>query len=227
MDTTILAAILGPLITGLLGLAAVAGKQLQRTRRADDERARIVAQAAQEAAFIDSWLAAHQRVDLPPELHRQINDWALADLQRVYATLRSVDIAVNHHATGVRWGRVWRAALLLGVRRPWAMVVRVVYYVVSTFGLMVTVTVIAGFVAERPVMGVGDVAYLVFLGALATLYSLLPALALWAAARALDRPATARPGRPQTPPTPTPMPPAPPPGWGGPPSAWNGPTRHS
>lgn len=223
IDSNIVAAILGPFITALIGAGTLGFRQVQTARRADEERARIVSQAAQEAAFIDSWLSAHERLDLHPEQLRQVRERAIADLERVYRLLRSVDLGTDHFSRSFTLRRVLRALFLLPLHRPWAHVVRVFYYGSLAAGFTLVVASVLA-VVDQPATytGVGDVLFKILVSAMVTVALLVPSVILWVVARALDRPAPAR----RTPPTPLPYaPPPPPPGTpppGTPPPSWSG-----
>ncbi len=187
LDSQVLAAILSPVITALLGAAAVALQGLQRAKRADGERARIVSQAAQEASFLNSWLAAHARLELSPEQRRAADERVADDLERLYATLRSVDIGADNRSRMLSVSRVLRGMFLLGLQRPWAKVVRVAYYLA-----LIPVLIMPGMIVEVVDFDsgyalIGDIVFKLFSGVLWTALLMLPAMGLWRLARALDR----------------------------------------
>lgn len=198
LDPNIVAAILGPMITALIGAATVAARQLRRARRADEERSRIISQATQEAAFIDTWLSIYQRLELPEAERRRIQAQAIGDLERTYSTLRSVNIKTDNRPRPPSFSRIVRAVLLIPLQRPWAKVVRAVYYLFILGAISGPFTIWRTQPMENP----SDT---LLLTAALTLVSALEGLGLWAWARALNRP---RVKRPTTPP--------PPPAWGPP-----------
>lgn len=199
LDPNIIAAILGPMITALIGATTVAARQLRRSRRADEERSRIISQATQEAAFIDTWLSIYQRLDLPEAERRDIQAQAIRDLERTYSTLRSVDIETDNRPKPPSFSRIVRAVLLIPLQRPWAKVIRVVYY------LVVFTAITAPFTIWRA-QSIDNPTDTLLVTAASTLVAALEGLGLWAWARALNRPRVKAPAMP------------PPPAWG-PPSA--------
>ena len=200
-DPSILAAIIGPLITTLLATGTVGLKSQQSARRADQERARIIGQATQEAAFINSWLSARQQLDLTADARRATDERALADLERVYATIRSVDINTNlRHGSG-SLRLVVDATLLIPLQRPWAKVVRVCYYLFTFCSLAFSVATTIQLFENMPrAEAPGYVVGYILVAVLINVIFLLPALGLWGLARALNRPRDPQPGY-RSPPT--------------------------
>ena len=186
-DSQVLAAILSPVITALLGAAAVALQGLQRAKRADGERARIVSQAAQEAAFLNSWLSAHAQLELSPEQRRAADERVADDLERLYATLRSVDIGTDNRSRMLSATRVLRGMFLLELRRPWAKIVRIAYYLALVPVLIMPslIVVVVDFDSGYPL--IGDIIFKLSSSVLMTVLLMLPAVGLWCLARALDR----------------------------------------
>ena len=190
---TILAAFIGPVLTALLATGGVGLKHERSVRRADRERARIIDQATQEAAFINSWLSARDRLNLEPARLADTSARAMADLERLYATIRSVDVAQDLRSGSGTFVRLLRASLLSTLRRPWAKVVRVVYFIYAGFVLIISMVVIAAFLDTDPASAIEVASGIA--GAIWTIAILLtPAFGLWALARALDRPRAGRPG---------------------------------
>ena len=193
-DPAIWAAIIGPLITTLLATGTVGFKSQQTARRADQERARIIEQATQEAAFINSWLSARQQLDLDAATRRTTNERALADLERVYATIRSVDINTNlrHGSQSLR--RVAMAALLIPLQRPWAKFFRVIYYIFTPCSLAFSIAITIQLFGVMPTTdGAGYVVGYILTAVIINVLFLLPALGLWGLACALDRPRDPQP----------------------------------
>lgn len=92
-------------------------------------------------------------------------------------------------------GATWwaRASLLSTLHRPWAKVVRVVYFIYSGIVLIGSIPVIAAFIDTEPATAIEVASAIV--GAIWTIAFLLtPAFGLWALARALDRPRVGRTG---------------------------------
>ncbi len=193
LDPNIIAAILGPMITALIGAATVAARQLRRARQADEERSRIISQATQEAAFIDTWLSIYQRLELPEAERRRIQAQAIGDLERTYSALRSVNIKTDNRPRPPSFSRIVRAVLLIPLQRPWAKVVRAVYYLFIA-GTIFSITMIS-WVNSNLGNARDALVGTTLLSAMLTLLG----LCLWAWARALNRPRVKPPTVPPPP----------------------------
>ena len=204
---TVLAAILGPLVTALVGALGVVLRGLRMKRQDLSDRKRNIQVAGQTVAFIDAYLSAQQKLSPGAVIATQVTERATRDLEQAYAGMMQVAAADHAAPSGLVVSELFKRAMLRSVRRPAAKVVRAVFYLYLILGMPVLVSLISVMV-HTP----GDVGLVAFFSILVGIIMLLPAVALYWWARWLDRlrdPVVPPPASPPIWPGPTPREPWP------------------
>ena len=183
MDPEIVAAIIGPALTAMLAASAVAIRAWWARRSLADRQERAITRATQQVVFTDAWLAAYEKAAGAKELgeHRAR---AVRDLDRAYAEMQEAVAAERRMSRAAALASPLRTALLLGLRRPAAKVLRVVYYVLAPFSVLFFLAGMGSLVdtgREDLLVGIGSTM-------LFTLLVFFPAALVWLLARLLDRP---------------------------------------
>ena len=194
MDPEIIAAFIGPVFTALLAGGGILIKSIQMRNREQHARARDLEVATRTVDFINTYLSAQDKL-LPRQEQQIVRERALRDLEVAYQTMMATANADYHNDNSGAWIRVVKRALLFGLHRFAAKVVRFVFYIVSVIGLaMFTVTISNAFVDQEVQRDIP--VFIVVILFSAVLYLLPPVLLnLWA--RWLDR------GRPPAAPVPS------------------------
>lgn len=184
IDSEIIGAILGPIITALIAGLAYAFQQWRSVRRWEGEREKALQQATEEVKFIDTWLSALGRLsEVDPDYEAKARR-ALADLERSYHAM-AADLADDgprpvRKSVGQHIGAIF----LVPLHRTGAKVIRVFYWVLLLLATVWTIAVMAtvGEQAQRDGWALSiSIAFLV------TLIGLLPALGLYLWARHADK----------------------------------------
>ena len=123
MDPEIIAAFIGPVFTAMLAGAGIVIKSIQVRNREQHARARDLEVATRTVDFINTYLAAQDKL-LPREEQQLVRDRALRDLEVAYQTMMATASADYHNDSSGAWIRVIKRALLLGLNRTAAKVVR-------------------------------------------------------------------------------------------------------
>lgn len=180
MDTQIVAAIVGPLITALLAASAVGFKQWRNAREGAHLRSETLDRHRSQVEFIDTWLQAHERVAGSDALAQQHRERAVVDLDLLYQQMAQV------MATPIPRPRnsardIVRSLFLIGVRGGLAQLLRVLYWVALFFGALTTA---ATMTVAPETMAQSGLGIAIVTGVFLTVMLFLPALLLWFGARA-------------------------------------------
>lgn len=145
MDSEIIGAILGPLVTAVLAIVAYIFQDWRTKRRWETDRERSVAQAIQEVQYLDLWLSALNRLGGNDPEWENKRQRALADLERSYRVM-AFDLAddgpkpKNRSLTEhLGW------FLLFPLQHTGAKVVRVFYLISLAAAILWVVGIIAVF----------------------------------------------------------------------------------
>lgn len=188
MEQDLLIVVLSPIITAAVAGLGLLIKEWRDNRRWEHRRSQVLDQGTKQVTFIASWLTAYSTLGEDqrhsPE-HRAHLDRARTDLDEVYESVNArVEEVERQRPVRTTWASLISSVLLLGVRRPWAKVVRVAYLGVLTMalalGLLMATTSVEG-------SGLGWL-WQVGLSVAFTAFYLVPAGLLHVLARFLDRP---------------------------------------
>ena len=188
MSQEVVIALLSPLITAAVAGLGLLLKEWRDNRRWEHRRAGVLDRGTRQVAFIAGWLTAYGNLgeeDARSPEHRAHLERARSDLDAVYASVNAqVEEVEAHRPARTTWASLASSLLLLGVRRPWAKVVRVAY-----LGVLLLALSLGLMMATLSVEG-SDVGWLAQVGiAVAfTVFYLVPAGLLHVLARFLDRP---------------------------------------
>ncbi|GAA5163867.1 hypothetical protein [Ornithinimicrobium tianjinense] len=187
MSQEIVIALLSPLITAAVAGLGLLLKEWRDNRRWEHRRAAVLDQGTRQVAFIAGWLTAYGNLgeeQRGPE-HGAHLERARSDLDAVYASVNAQVAEVEaHRPARTTWATLASSLLLLGVRRPWAKVVRVLYLGVVLLALSL------GLMMGTISMDGSGISVLAQLGISAafTAFLLVPGGLLYVLARFLDRP---------------------------------------
>lgn len=135
----IIGAIIGPFVTALLAGMAVLGRQWQENKRSEAD----LEQLATEAAFLESWVAARERVQPLNPQEQQVLSTALERLDHEYRGVRQDQAKLRRKERTPAGVRLLRGVLMLDVLGTGAKVLRVFYWIALLFGILGTVLFIA------------------------------------------------------------------------------------
>ncbi len=128
----IIGAIIGPLVTAVLAGIAVLGRQWQANKRSEAD----LEQLATEAAFLESWVAARERLRPLTEHEQQMLTAALERLDTQYSSVRLDQAKLRRKERTPAGVRVLRGFLQLDVVGGGAKTARVFYWIALLFGFM-------------------------------------------------------------------------------------------
>lgn len=135
----IIGAIIGPLVTALLAGITVLGRQWQASKRSEAD----LEQLATEAAFLQSWVAARERLR-PLNVHEQQTlSTALERLDAQYRGVRIDQAKLRQEERTPTGVRLARGVLLLEIVGAPAKVLRVFYWITLVFGVLGMILFIA------------------------------------------------------------------------------------
>jgi predicted membrane-bound spermidine synthase len=205
MDSEIIAAFVGPLFTTVLAGVGIAIKSFQVRRRELSSRARDIQVAAQTVTFIDAYLSAHEKLDPESPQSRQfIRERALRDLETAYQTMM-ITASADHDASSTSaWLQVIKRALLIGVRRTAAKVVRVCYVIALLYGFGSSTLYVSFALTDQELLR--DIPVMIATLFVLLVFAFLPAVLFYLWARWLDRDRSAAAVRGPAPPNPWPQP---------------------
>lgn len=184
LDSEIIGAILGPIITALIAGLAYGVQHWRSLRRWEDERQKALQQASEEVKFIDTWLSALGRLaDIDPDYEAKAQR-ALQDLERSYHAM-AVELADDGPRPRRRTLIQHLGALLLvPLHRGTAKMLRAFYWLSLLLGTLWTIALIATIGEQVETEGWAIALFaLMFLVAV----GLLPALGFYLWARYVDR----------------------------------------
>lgn len=214
MDSTVIAAAVGPVITALLAALGFWLRDLRQRRNREQAYRQAVAHAREQVAFLDGWLATHQKV-APGDVHEEVRRRVLSELDRVYTQVNVTLSDVQRHSEPLTVRRIVAGLLLRGSMNTRAAKIAGVFYYVGLGWLVlwVSAAVLFGFGIAAGGEGSFVVNAASGLGvfALALAIGGVPVLVLSGVVRALDRAPTAA-GAAPTAPSPTGWVPGPEPG---------------
>lgn len=167
MDSELVGAILGPLVTALLAGIAVGWRQIRQRRSSDVDFERLW----QEAAFLDAMLSARSRLAPLDAGESQAFSNRLDRLSGVYRSLS--DARVKANAGPGYWGRLWRVVTLAGLQGAPATTFRVFYLLWLVIGVLMSF--VWSWAASTTNDGPAWASF--FAGVLLSVLSYLPALA--------------------------------------------------
>lgn len=177
--------VVSPLLTAALAAVGLLVKEWRQERRWEYRRDTLLEQSRKRVGFISEWAAAYERLagerpdpDLPLTRARE-------DLSALYDTVSERLERLAEQRPRRRSVRSYaRSILLTRVRRPWARAVRLIYYTSLVLALLLTLIVVPISFQQEDLPVLGQVAVL----AIAVAIYFLPAVALHAVTRFLDRP---------------------------------------
>ncbi|TQM62217.1 hypothetical protein [Humibacillus xanthopallidus] len=206
MEPQIVAAIIGPACTALLAAVGIALKSLLEQRRSHGSRERDMRVAGETVAFIASYLAAFEKLDVPPTEEAAVKARATSDLEASYRIMMAAAGDEQQSDARPDWSRVVKATFLIPLCRPAARVVRAFYYCALVYALAVSALYVSFALTADEAQGataVGVVTAIILLP-----FNVVPALLLHMWARRLERGAQAEANDlpATTPPAPWPAP---------------------
>ena len=184
MDSEIIAAFIGPVFTAILAGGGILLKSIQVRHREQNARARDLEVATRTVDFINTYLQAQDKVQSRQE-QQFVRERAVRDLEVAYQTMMATASADYHHDGSGAWIRVAKRALLFGLKRTAAKVVRIVFYVVSALGLLMFFVTVAGAFVDPELLA--DIPVLIAVVIFSMLMFILPIVLLYLWARWLDR----------------------------------------
>jgi hypothetical protein len=176
--TTLVEAIAVPVITALLGALGIVVRDWRIRRDAQSRRARALADATAQAAFVEQWRRAAEGLGGDPVLREQHAGQARLLLAQAVATVtHSPQLA---ETPSDRVGATRRLLLLYRLRSGWARVVRAAYLIWLLILVLAYATGVAS--AFGSTESWASLGYL----SIGTLFFLAPAVALRSFALYLD-----------------------------------------
>jgi hypothetical protein len=181
-------AVVGPLLTAVLAGSGLLLKEWRNRRRWEHRRNEILEQGRREVAFISDWVLAYDNLKVPDPDREPLVARARRDLDELYdsVTSKTRQAAEQQPARRSRVAYL-RSVLLVGVRRPWAKVSRVLYLATLGFALMSGALLVSFSIGDTGIALGTAVGTAVFI----TGFLLIPAALLHVLTRYLDRPPAA------------------------------------
>ncbi|MFK5647505.1 hypothetical protein ACI3ET_13380 [Ornithinimicrobium sp. LYQ121] len=184
-DPDVVIAVVGPLLTALLAGVGLLLKEWRTRRRWEHRRDEIIEQGRRQVAFISDWVVAYDTLKVPDQDREPLLDRARHDLDEIYDSVAAQTRATAEQRPARRSREAYvRSVLLLGVRRPWAKISRILYLAALAYALL-SGALLAGFTLSDDEMPFyTEIGVAIFV----TGFSLIPAALLHVLTRYLDRP---------------------------------------
>lgn len=184
MDSEIIAAFVGPVFTAMLAGAGILIKSMQVRHREQSARARDLEVATRTVDFINTYLQAQDKV-LPRAEQDFVRERAMRDLEVAYQTMMATANADYHDDSSGAWIRVIKRALLIGLNRTAAKVVRVFFYIFTAINVVLFGAWMGSVFTDPELQG--DITLMIFVIVFGVVLLLLPIVLLYLWARWLDR----------------------------------------
>ncbi|WP_152189777.1 hypothetical protein [Georgenia satyanarayanai] len=183
MDDIVIA-VVSPLLTAVLAGVGLLVKEWRLERQWEHRRNEILDDGRKRVQFISEWATAYGELALT-EPERQLLATAREDLAALYRSVWEQAEGLAQERPERRSVRGYTASILLaGVRRPWARVVRALYFVSVLAALSMTAVTIAVSFEMQGTSAVSTIVVTVIFTAIL----FLPAVGLHALVRVLNRP---------------------------------------
>jgi hypothetical protein len=184
MDSEIIAAFIGPVFTAMLAGGGILFKSIQVRHREQNARARDLEVATRTVDFINTYLQAQDKLQVEAD-REWFRERAKRDLEVAYQTMMATASADYRADSSTAWISVVKRALLFGLRRTAAKVVRVFFYIFTVLNVLFfgiwTATTFSDPELQR------DIPVMIFVIIFGVIFFLVPIVLLYVWARWLDR----------------------------------------